>query len=64
MEGEVAGMEPQLKEDSKGLTNNQENAAMASIEERDALVMKDNACQDLRRHKEKLRLAMSWEDKE
>ena len=48
-EREVAGMDQQLKEGRRGLTNNQEKAAMASMEERDALVRRGNACQETNR---------------
>ena len=34
------------------------------MEERDALVRRGNACQDLRRQKDKLREARRWEDEE
>ena len=43
-------MEQHLKEARRRLNSSQEKAA--SIEERDALVRKGNACQDLRRQKE------------
>ena len=44
---EVYGMEQQRKEARRRLTSNQEKAALASMEERDTLVRKGNACQDI-----------------
>ena len=63
-EREVLGMEQQLKEARKRLTNNTENVTMASLEEWDALVRRGIACQDLRRPKEKLHEAMHLKDEE
>ena len=48
-EREVSGMEQQLKVARRRLTNTQEKAALASMEERDALVRRGNACQETNR---------------
>ena len=53
-EREVSAIEQLLKEARRRLTLNQERSAHAAVEERDALVRKRNACQDLRRQKNKL----------
>ena len=45
-EREVSGMEQQLKETRRRLNSNQEKAALASMEEWDALVRRGNAFQD------------------
>ena len=57
-ERQDSGIEQQLKEARRRLTLNLERSALATMEERDALVRKCNACQDLGRQKDKLREAM------
>ena len=62
MERDISVIEQQLKEARRRSTSNQEKAALASMEERYFLVRQGNACQDLRRLKEKLREARRSED--
>ena len=56
-EREVSGIEQSLKEARRRLTLSHERTILATVEERDALARKGNACQGLRRQKDRLREA-------
>ena len=63
-EREVSGREQQLKEARRRLNGNQEKAALASMEEWQALVKHGNTSHDLRSQKENLLEAKRREDEE